>query len=118
MKEKPICEKLYPWLRSNLGKRCLGVLTGTDARALAAAVHIIELYSYCPEKSVAEAFGAVVIQMQPQARYLAYHAVAMVMNWETRGELWIAAGLPTENARGKCSFEPGGAMIDLAKQAA
>ncbi len=117
MRTKPACEKLYPWLRSNLGKRCLGVLTGTDARALAAAVHIVELYSYCGEQSVAQAFGAVVLQMQPQARYLAYHSIAMIMNWEDRPTLWIAANLPEINP-GQCSFEPGGPRLDLAKEAA
>ncbi len=117
MKEKPVCEKLYPWLRANLGKRCLGVLTGTDARALAAAVHIIELYSYCSTPTVAHAFKCVVLQMQPQARYLAYHATAMIMNWEDRPRLWIEASLPEFNP-GTCSFEPGGAMRDLSKEAA
>ena len=43
MKQKPKCETLLPWLKANLGKHCLGPLTGTDAKALAAAVQTIEL---------------------------------------------------------------------------
>ena len=116
MKSKPKCETLYPWLRSNLGDRCLAPLTGTDARALDAAVQIVELYCFCAHPEVAQAFGAVVSQMQRSTRELAYHAIAHPMDWCHRSELWAEAGLDPIPVR-KCSFEPGGSRIDLRKQA-
>lgn len=94
--QKPCCKALGPWLAANLGKGCLGALTGTDAKALDAAVHIIELMAYAGVTDpLAEAFGAVVLGMQPHTRYLAYHAIAHVMDWADRERVWVAAGLPT-----------------------
>ena len=61
---KQPCQTLPEWLRSNLGPRCLAPLTGTDSKALAAAVQIVELYAYQSRAEVLEAFGLVVMQMQ------------------------------------------------------
>ena len=44
-KQKAVCESIWGWLAANLGKRCAAGLTGTDARALMAAVQIVELWS-------------------------------------------------------------------------
>jgi len=104
MKTKPKCETLLPWLRANLGKSCLGPLTGTDAKALAAAVQTVELYAYDPSPAVISAFGQIVSRMQPSCQELAYHAIAHVMDWSDRSRIWIAAGLP-EFSRRKCAFE-------------
>lgn len=93
-KAKPECEDLRRWLVANLGKEALAPLTGTDARALAAAVHIVELYSYDRQPRVAQAFGLVVSRMQEKTRYLAFHSIAKVMEWDTRFELWTLANLP------------------------
>lgn len=90
---KPECQDVGRWLVANLGRGVLAPLTGTDSRALAAAVHVVELYSYDRRPEVAEAFGLVVRRMQPSTRWLAFHAVAKVMEWETRFELWALAGL-------------------------
>ena len=107
MRSKPPATAIYPWLRSNLGKRCLGVLTSQDAAALAAAVQIVELFCYTDQKvDAAKAFGLVVAQMQPQAQYLAYHGIAMVRDWSDRSALWLLAGLDLANVRGRCQFEP------------
>jgi len=111
MKNKPCCQSLLPWLRSNLGKLCLAPLTGTDARALAAAVHLIDLWSQSHDlgSEVLQAFGIVVCQMQPSTRGLAYHAIAHVMDWSDRETVWVAAGLAEiPRPRSKCMFEPGG----------
>lgn len=110
----PLCKAVYPWLRSNLGKRCLAPLTSGDAYALAAAVHIVELWGSCQKNSIASAFGAVVMEMQPSTRYLAFHSIAHVLDWSHRAELWHAAQLPALQYP-TCSFEPGGPCIDLAK---
>lgn len=91
---KPVCQTVLPWLRANLGNRALAPLTGTDAKALAAAVQTVELYCYHPVPSVAQAFGMLVSQMQPHTQELAYHAIAHVMDWGDRYKLWVEAGLP------------------------
>ena len=106
-KPKPCCESLYPWLRANLGKDCLAPVTGTDARALTAASHIILLYAYHGEKSLLLAFGHIVRCMQPQTQELAYHAIAHLMDWSDRRTIWLEAGLPEFKPR-RCAFEPGG----------
>jgi len=111
MKPKPKCETVLPWLKANLGERCLAPLTGTDARALQAAVQIIELYSYDSDLSVLAAFALVVQRMQPSTQELAYHATAHVMDWSDRARVWVRAGLADcANFRPprKCAYEPGG----------
>ncbi|SRR6266545_3677340 len=106
MKPKPPAVTLYPWLEANLGKYCLAPLTGTDARALLAAVQIVEHYSYDPHINVAEAFGAIVQRMQPKCRYFAYHAIAHVMDWHNRPELWERAQLERLTNIPRCKHEP------------
>lgn len=91
---KAECLDLRRWLVANLGKEALGALTGTDAKALDAAVHIVELYAYDQSPRVAHAFGLVVARMQPSTRYLAFHSIAKIMEWDTRLELWTLANLP------------------------
>ncbi len=105
MKEKPVSQSVLPWLRENLGARCLAPLTGTDARALAAAVHVVELYSYSPSQAAVEAFQRVVSQMQVTTRELAYHAIAHVMDWRDRQRLWTLAELAPLNPC-RCKHEP------------
>lgn len=104
---------LPKWLKQNLGTKCLAGLTTIDAVALKAAVHMIELwlYSYGRVRPEIEAgFGAVVRCMQPKLRYLAYHAVAHVGNWEDREKLWGLAGLEPLSNAGLCNYEPGGKL--------
>jgi hypothetical protein len=102
---KPVSVTVLPWLRNNLGKRALAPLTSTDYRALLAAVQIVELYAYNPAACVVNAFGSVVCCMQPHNARLAYHAIAHVMDWGHRQELWTKAGLPVGEF-GRCEFEP------------
>jgi hypothetical protein len=95
------------WLQANLGKRCLAPLTGTDAKALTAAIHIIELYSYHREDQVLVAFRNIIMCMQETTRELAYHAIAHVMDWSDRNEIWCRAGLSTFSfPLRRCAFEP------------
>jgi hypothetical protein len=69
-------------------------------------VQIVDLYSYHMEPKVIEnAFAQCVRCMQPQSRYLAFHAIAHVMDWSDRSRLWQLANL--EPVRGpRCKFEP------------
>jgi hypothetical protein len=107
MKQKPVCETVFPWLKANLG-HCLGGLTGADYRALQAAVQIINLYAYTGGGDAIRAFGLVVGQMQEKERELAYHAIAHVLDWGDRGKIWLRAGLPRLDAVRVCAHEPGG----------
>lgn len=102
---KNACQTLPKWLKTNLGPRCLASLTGTDTKALAAAVQIIELYAYQPKQEVLDAFRAVVVQMQRSCWLFAYHAIAHIMEWDDREKLWSAAKLPAIEA-GLCRYEP------------
>ncbi len=106
MKPKPCCQSLRPWLEANLAKGCCAPLTGTDARALDAAVHIAELYSYHREPAVLEAFGIIVRCMQDTTQELAYHAIAHVMDWSDRSRLWHDAGLALSATPRRCQAEP------------
>ncbi len=103
---KPACVSVLPWLRANLGKACLGAMTNTDARALRAAVQCVELYAYTGSQGAVGAFALAVEHMQPHTRRLAYHAIAHVMDWGHRSELWTRAGLTLPSNVGLCAFEP------------
>lgn len=106
MKPKPVCQTVRGWLIANLGKHCLGALTGTDAKALDAAVHLIELYSISRHEFSLHGFRYAVLTMQPSTRELAYHAIALVMDWSDRRVVWEEALLaPIPNLR-RCAFEP------------
>lgn len=98
-------DKLYQWLEANLGERCLAPLTGTDNRALQAALHVLELYAYDGDPSLLTAFRLVVLRMQRKNFGLAYHAIAHVLDWQDRPRIWIGAGLP-EFAPKRCAMEP------------
>lgn len=89
---RPACQEIGRWLKANgFG---LGALTGTDIRALHAAVHLLELYAIDRDDCVIAAFGIAAGQMQPGTRYIAYHAIAYVLDWADRDPIWNAAGLP------------------------
>lgn len=108
MRTKPLSVTIRPWLKNNLGPRCLGVLTGHDSRALDAAVHLADLWlgsDLDNRKHAAVAFGLAVASMQEAAQELAFHAIAHAGDWSHRRELWQAAGLPELTARRVCRFE-------------
>lgn len=92
---KSQCDELLKWFKGNpyLPALSLGALTGTDRKALAAAVHIIELYAYSSRGDTLDAFRIVVEHMQPSTQVFAYHAIAFVMDWNDRARVWMAAGL-------------------------
>lgn len=105
--------RVRKWLKDNLGKHCLGCLTGQSAKSLGAAVQIVNLYSYCDgeaEPHVVEAFRRIVLTTHEdgQERELIYHSIAMVMEWSTRDQLWARCQLPTLKRRRLCAHEPGG----------
>lgn len=100
-------KEIFKWLQANCGKTCTAPLTSTDVYALVASVNLSNLISY--ESAPAElfaAYGAIVRAMQPQTRWLAYHAIACELDWSHRNMIWTAAALPEEDkpAR-KCAYE-------------
>lgn len=111
MKAKPVCVSVFPWLKANLGKWCLGVLTGQDYRALRTAAQCVELFANCDseaEPRALTAFRECVLAMQPEARELAFHAIAHVLDWGDRYRLWALAGLPAFERVRVCAYGPGG----------
>lgn len=105
---KPSSVTIVPWLRSNLGKNALAGNTGTDHKALLAAVQIIELYSYNRDPSILSAFGLIVSKMQRKQWFLAFHAIAHVMDWSDRQKIWASIGNPIDLSWPLCAFEPKG----------
>ena len=109
---KPPAATIFTWLKNN--KIPLGAVTSTDSRALQAAVQVADLWLSCDDrKDVAQAFQKVVLQMQPETRYMAYHSIAHVGDWGHRGELWVMAGLtwddlknPDGSGKPECAFGP------------
>lgn len=116
MPEEQYAGTVLDWLHSNLGGYALAPLTGSDTRALRAAVQIVEQFSYDRHPTVLRAFALCVLRMQPKCRELAYHAIAHPMDWSDRATVWKAAGLAFLNPQLKCSFEPGGSRIDYMEQ--
>lgn len=120
-KPKPPCQQIRPWLEANLGKGCLAALTGTDSRALTAAAHILEAYAYDNSRINLAAFALVVSRMQKSTQHLAYHLIAMVLDWGDRESIWIdSRGAATailgsaindkfiDRPTTRCAYEPGG----------
>jgi hypothetical protein len=106
---KADCDALIVWLKGNLPRGSLGALTGTDSKALAAAVHVLRLYAYTDDLRVLGAFRLIVEQMA--TREFAYHAIAYVSEWENREAWWALAGLPPIGRVWVCAFEPAGRAI-------
>ena len=117
MSVKPSSVTVGPWLKANLGKKCLAGCTGTDWKALLAAVQIIELYSYERNPAILTAFGAIVQMMQPKQYFLAFHAIAHVMDWSDRASVWGRAGLPLDLRVPACQFEPAARVMPDAEAA-
>ena len=107
MKHRNLANKLWPWLKANLGPHCLGCLTGQSQRALVASVYLVDAYSNADCQAgplILRAWALTIITMGPREQELAYHAVAMVRDWGHRSEMWTQAKLPPR-AFGRCAFE-------------
>ena len=110
-------KEILKWLKSNCGARCTAALTSTDTYALTAAVAICPLISYQgADPDLFNAFRNVVMAMQQHTRWLAYHAIAMELDWGHREMIWTAADLDDlDKPAGLASFEPGGPRVDKSK---
>lgn len=100
-------KEILKWLQANCGKSCIGALTSTDVYALVTSVNLTNLISYesAPDELFA-AYRAIVMQMQQQTRWMAYHAIAMELDWSHRNMIWTNADLPDgDKPAHKCTFE-------------
>lgn len=103
--------QIFAWLRANLGPRSLGGLTSQDAQALLASVTITPLISWSgADPKLFEAYKAIVEQMQPNQRWLAFHAVAIELDWSHRAMIWGQAGILDwlPGSFQECKFGPRG----------
>lgn len=113
MRQEATVTSVMKWLRLNIGRAPLAALTGTDTRALGAAIHIIELYVRSGDDDLLDALRVVVLKMQPKCYHIVYHVPAYFQEWETRDRVWVHAGLPID-ALAPCSVcqgEPGGRAL-------
>ena len=110
-------KEIFKWLRANCGKDSLAPLSSHDTNALVASVALVNLISW--EGAPGQLFDAyrnIVLEMQPHTRWLAYHAIAMELDWGHRAMIWAAAGLPEGDKPARlASFEDGGRREDLSK---
>lgn len=99
-------KEIFSWLKANLGPRCLGVLTSNDVAALVASVNLSNLISYesAPD-DLFFAYRCIVEAMQPQSRFLAYHAIACELDWSHRRMIWERAGLAGQIPTSRCVHE-------------
>lgn len=104
-------KEIIKWLQANLGGRhATAGLTSTDTHALVTATNLSNLISYesAPAR-LFQAYGAIVEEMQPTTRHLAFHAIACELDWSHRMMIWTRAGLTDGRGRGpaiRCLCEP------------
>ena len=103
----PVCRSGLAWLREATkdgdpklhGRKALAPLTGQDKRALAACLHLVELYAVADEEGRSRALQALrftALCMQAKTRLLAREAVAHVLDWDDRKRFWVAMGFERE----------------------
>ena len=109
--------EILKWLKANHGKRATAALTSHDTEALVSAVNLTPLISYREAApALFLAFGAIVCEMQPGTRWMAYQAIAMELDWGHRSMIWSKAGLSDESKPVcKAAHEPGGTYEDMSK---
>ena len=111
--------EILKWLRANLGRRAVAALTHHDMDALFASVAMTPLVSHAGSANeLFKGYHAVVMQMQEHTRWLAYHTIAMELDWGHRDMIWMMAetvtGIPfyeqgfNRRPAMKCAWEPGG----------
>lgn len=112
--EKPCCQAARPWLRGRLTKVTgdrypLAPLTGQDARALSAFVHLLELYACSDDvgrRSALLALHHAVMAMQGSTRHIAKAAIPYVLDWSDEDRLWPEILCARAIAEGDAALEP------------
>jgi hypothetical protein len=81
------CVDALNWLQSN--KHGLGMLTGTDARALKAIAHCWDLYAVADDPALVLAAIAMLLgTMQPKCWIFAKELIAHTLDWADRDRVW------------------------------
>lgn len=92
MAQRPFCQTARSWIIGRLKDRsALAPLTGQDARALHAFVHLVDLYGSSDDNGRRRAVSAmrdVVLAMQPSTRHLAKAAIPHVLDWSHEESIW------------------------------
>lgn len=94
--QKPVCQTGPKWisdriLREQDVKYALAPLTGQDARALSAFLHLVRLYGSADEegrRSAVLAMAHTVRAMQPSTRHLAKAGIPHCLDWSHEPEIW------------------------------
>ena len=85
-------KEILTWLKNNLGPRAIAGLTSTDTYALVTSVNLSNLIGYnTAPRELFKAYHSIVMQMQEHNRRLAYHAIAMELDWSHRNMIWTQA---------------------------
>jgi hypothetical protein len=103
-------KEILRWLKAN--GLPLGGLTSHDVYALVTSVGLCNLISYeSAPPELFEAYSAIVRQMQPSQRHLAFHAIACELDWSHRRMIWTTSGLSADADGGiptsRCAAERG-----------
>lgn len=98
-----VCKAGPRWLQHHHGRTSLGALTGQDARALSAFLHLLELYAVSDSEGQGYALAAMtatVLAMQTSTRWLARESIAHVLDWGDRDTLWGRMFDPRSSTQG------------------
>lgn len=88
---KAHCREAREFVAFHLGKPAMGVLTGQDARALAAFAHLCELYAVADARGRAAALSAMKATLdaaQPGAWPLFRKCIPHALDWGDEERLW------------------------------
>lgn len=96
-REPPRCSDALQWLRAN--GHSLAPVTGTDARALKAFAHLLDLYALTGSSSVVVALAVCVAEMQPKIAPLARELIAWALDWGDRDRMWPDIEAQAEHIR-------------------
>ncbi|MDE2104497.1 MAG: hypothetical protein KGL39_45095 [Patescibacteria group bacterium] len=108
-------KEIRSWLIANLGPRALAPLSSHDWNALLASVALTPLISHesAPPR-LFTAYANIVMEMQEHTRWLAFHAIAMELDWGHRFMIWEQSNhhrdfeQPLMPPTSLCCFESGG----------
>jgi len=94
-REKPFCQTGPKWISDRFQRQgvthALAPLTGQDARALSAFLHLVQLYGNADQpnrRAVLLAMAYTVQAMQPSTRHLAKAGIPHVLDWSHEAEIW------------------------------
>lgn len=97
--EPPLCRRVQKWLKAR--GLSTAPLTGQDARAIAAFVHLVDLLCVSDGAGARHAYAALsetALAMQPSVRHLAKRCIPMVLDWGDEEIVWQKLKLDNADA--------------------